>query len=104
MYDFLYRGRYPMRIGVIPPVSNKFCSSCNRLRLTSDGNLKTCLHSGVNHGLKELLRSGADDAAISREILNAVSQKHEGHSLDCRPDEGGCAALVSTGCMSKIGG
>lgn len=104
MYNFMYRGRYPIRIGVIPPVSNKFCGSCNRLRLTSDGNLKTCLHSGVDHDLKGLVRSGADDAAICREILMAVSQKQEGHSLDCRSDEGGCAALVKTGFMSKIGG
>ncbi|MBP6993176.1 MAG: GTP 3',8-cyclase MoaA [Spirochaetes bacterium] len=104
MYNFMYRGRYPVRIGVIPPVSKKFCGSCNRLRLTSDGSLKTCLHSGADHALKELLRSGADDAAVAREILAAVKQKHEGHSLDCASDEGGCAALVSTGFMSKIGG
>lgn len=104
MYRLMYRGRYPVRIGVIPPVSNKFCASCNRLRLMSNGNLKTCLHSETDHGLKELLRGGADDAAIAREILAAVSQKHEGHRFECRSGEGGCCALVNTGCMSKIGG
>lgn len=104
MYNFIYRGRYPIRIGVIPPVSNKFCASCNRLRIMSDGNLKTCLHSMAAHNLRDLLRGGADDGAIAREILNAVSQKPEGHNLECRSDEGGCASLANAGLMSKIGG
>lgn len=104
MYDFKYRGKYPMRIGVIPPMTHKFCSSCNRLRITSDGFLKTCLHSDANYNLKRLLTEGADDETIRQEILKAVSMKGKGHSLDCVSEDGGCSALVRSGFMSKIGG
>lgn len=106
MYDYLYRGRHPMKIGVIPPVTNKFCSSCNRLRITSDGYLKTCLHSSADHDLKSLLREGADDERIRAEIRRAVSEKGEGHSLDCGHDEGGCSLQSGSRprSMSRIGG
>ncbi len=104
MFNYNYQGKDPMRIGMIPPMSGKFCSSCNRLRITSDGFLKTCLHSSDDHDLKALLRSGADDEAIRRAVLKAVSVKQQSHNLDCWPDEGGCAALTRSGSMSKIGG
>jgi cyclic pyranopterin phosphate synthase len=104
MYDFLYRGRFQMRIGVIPPVSRKFCPSCNRLRLTSDGRLKTCLHSGDDLDLKSLIRNGADDNFLRRAIKAAVLEKRKGHALDCFSNESGCASLVESGFMSRIGG
>jgi len=104
MYDFMYRGKYPMRIGVIPPMTHKFCSSCNRLRITSDGCLKTCLHSDADYNLKRLLREGADDERIRQEIMKAVSMKGKGHSLDCVSEEGGCSSLSQSRSMSKIGG
>lgn len=104
MYDFLYRGRFRMRIGVIPPISRKFCPSCNRLRLTSDGRLKTCLHSGNDLDLKSLIRSGADDASIRNAIKGGVFEKTEGHVLDCFSNESGCASLAGSGFMSRIGG
>ena len=75
-----------------------------RLRITSDGYLKTCLHSSADHDLKKLLREGADDDSLRDEIHRAVSVKGKGHSLDCVPDEGGCSALTRSGFMSKIGG
>ncbi|TFH42190.1 MAG: radical SAM protein, partial [Chrysiogenales bacterium] len=52
MYEYRHRGIYPMRIGIIPPVSHKFCLSCSLLRLTSDGHLSTCLHSRADLDLK----------------------------------------------------
>ena len=104
MYDFRYRGRFRMRIGIIPPMSGKFCSSCNRLRLTSDGQLKTCLHSGEDRNVKGLLRAGADDDAIRQAIIGAVLLKPEAHALDCGSVEGGCAAVVTNALMSRIGG
>jgi GTP 3',8-cyclase len=104
MYDFLYRGKHLMRIGIIPPMSRKFCVKCNRLRLTSNGLLKTCLHSSADVDLKKLMRGGADDDTLRAAVLKAVSMKHEGHSLDCASDEGGCSALAGSGFMSKIGG
>jgi cyclic pyranopterin phosphate synthase len=104
MYDYLYRGRYPMKIGVIPPLTQKFCSACNRLRITSDGYLKTCLHSSADHDLKRLLREGADDDGVRAEIVRAVAEKGEGHSLDCDHDDGGCSVRPRSRFMSKIGG
>jgi GTP 3',8-cyclase len=104
MFNYNYKGKFPMRIGVIPPISDKFCSSCNRLRITSDGFLKTCLHSCDDHDVKSLLRSGADDETIRRVVRNAVLMKQQCHSLDCWPEEGGCASLTRSGSMSKIGG
>lgn len=104
MYEYRYRGTVPMRIGIIPPVTHKFCSSCNRLRLTSDGRLRTCLHSVSDHDLKGPLRGGADDEALRGVIIGAVKTKHEGHALECRPDGGGCFSFTRSGSMSKIGG
>ncbi len=104
MYGYRYRGSVPMRIGIIPPVTHKFCSSCNRLRLTSDGRLRTCLHSVSDHDLKGPLRGGADDETLGRIIVDAVKTKHEGHALECRPEGGGCYSLTRSGFMSKIGG
>jgi cyclic pyranopterin phosphate synthase len=104
MYEYRYRGTAPMRIGIIPPVTHKFCSSCNRLRLTSDGRLRTCLHSITDHDLKGPLRSGADDESLRRIIAGAVKTKHEGHAMECLPEGGGCFSFSRSGFMSKIGG
>lgn len=104
MYAFKYRGTYPMRIGVIPPMTRKFCRACNRLRITSDGYLKTCLHASADLNLKQLLRGGAGDDEVRAAVVTAVKAKQESHSLDCWPDEGGCGAVVRSGSMSKIGG
>ncbi|MCP4136045.1 MAG: GTP 3',8-cyclase MoaA [bacterium] len=109
MYDFMYRDRFPMKTGIIPPISHKFCASCNRLRLTSDGLLKTCLHSPVEYNLLEPLRAQKNNNAdinnsIKEIIHKALNLKHEGHDLDCYSREGGCASISKTGAMSKIGG
>lgn len=104
MYEFRYRGRFPIRIGVIPAISKKFCSSCNRLRITSDGYFKTCLHSSQEYDLKGLMRSGADDRTLHDFIVAALSEKKGEHTLECRPEGGGCAALTPSRAMSKIGG
>ena len=95
MYEYRYRGRFPIRIGVIPAISKKFCSSCNRLRITSDGYFKTCLHSSQEYDLKGLMRSGADDRSLHDFIVAALSEKNGEHNLDCRPEGGGCAALTT---------
>jgi len=104
MYDFRYRGRFPMRIGIIPAISKKFCSSCNRLRITSDGYFRNCLHATAEYDLKGLMRSGADDGTLRDFIVKALSEKKGEHDLDCRPEGGGCSALTRTRSMSKIGG
>ena len=67
------------RIGFISAVSHKFCSSCNRIRLTSEGLLKTCLQYGGKLNLKELLRSGTSEEQLEQLILEEISHKPSGH-------------------------
>lgn len=68
-------------IGYIGALSEKFCHSCNRIRLTSAGYLKTCLHHHVGVDLKKLLRSGASDAQLGDAIVQAVARKPKAHSF-----------------------
>jgi len=62
-------------IGLISPVSDHFCTSCNRLRLTADGKLKTCLFSEEEVDLKPLLRAGCGDDVLEKTLTEAISQK-----------------------------
>jgi cyclic pyranopterin phosphate synthase len=66
-------------IGVISPLSRHFCSLCNRLRLTADGKLRSCLFSENELDIKSALRSGKSDADISNIILKSILKKPEGH-------------------------
>jgi GTP 3',8-cyclase len=68
-------------LGFISPLSNHFCGSCNRLRLTADGKIRPCLFAETEIDLKTPLRSGCDDAELSRLISIALSVKPEGHSI-----------------------
>lgn len=67
------------RIGFISPISHKFCRECNRVRLTCEGKLKLCLHYDRGLELKPLLRSGASDEEIGRQIINALKEKPSEH-------------------------
>lgn len=66
------------KFGIIPSVSEPFCKNCNRLRLTSDGNLRTCLFSDKETSLKKLIRDGEDDDKIKDVISKVVYNKEEG--------------------------
>lgn len=68
-------------IGIIAPVSEPFCGHCNRLRLTADGKLRTCLFSREEHDLKGLIRGGASDEAVQEFLLSAVREKEERHHI-----------------------
>ncbi|MCM8778532.1 MAG: GTP 3',8-cyclase MoaA [Candidatus Omnitrophica bacterium] len=68
--------------GIISPLSDKFCGNCNRLRLTSDGFLKVCLHSDIGVNLKGSLRRGVNQREIINLIRRAVYLKPKEHSLD----------------------
>jgi cyclic pyranopterin phosphate synthase len=72
-------------IGIIAPVSEPFCGHCNRLRLTADGKLRTCLFSLEEHDLKPLLRGGAGDDAIADRLRELVVHKEAGHRIG-QPD------------------
>jgi cyclic pyranopterin phosphate synthase len=70
------------KVGIITAVSNPFCDHCNRIRMTANGQLRTCLFSANEHDLKEPLRSGATDQDITEIIRQAVSVKEEGHKIN----------------------
>jgi len=68
-------------IGIIAPVSRPFCGHCSRIRITSDGKLRTCLFSCWDHDLHELMRRGATDAKLAEFILKVVEKKEERHHI-----------------------
>jgi cyclic pyranopterin phosphate synthase len=68
-------------IGIIAPVSNPFCGHCSRIRVTSDGKIRTCLFSVVEHDLAGLMRSGASDEDMAEFIADAVEHKEERHHI-----------------------
>ena len=70
------------KIGIITAVSNPFCDHCNRIRMTADGKLRTCLFSTQETNLKELIRSGATDENIIETINQAVLIKEPGHKIN----------------------
>jgi cyclic pyranopterin phosphate synthase len=87
-------------IGVISSVTQAFCSSCNRMRLSTDGSLFTCLFGQSGHDLKSLLRGGATDDEIRNEIA-AVWQGRGDRYSEIRTSATPKAKKVE---MSYIGG
>lgn len=67
------------RIGIINPISCKFCEDCNRVRLTASGKLKLCLHSNKEIDLRDPLRNGED---LKKLILDSIDKKEESHHLE----------------------
>ena len=67
-------------IGFIASMSEKFCGSCNRLRLTADGSLKVCLFGQAEVSLRDMLRGGASDRELDEAIRNAVLRKQAAHA------------------------
>jgi molybdenum cofactor biosynthesis enzyme MoaA len=70
---------YKGKIGFITSMTNHFCGSCNRLRLTADGNLKVCLFSNKEVNLRELLRENKSEDEIYNIIETAVKGKDFSH-------------------------
>ena len=85
-------------IGFINPVSEPFCGDCNRIRLTADGRLRTCLFSLNETDLRAPLRAGADDAELEQIVRDAVWRKELKHHVN----EPGFVQPTRT--MSAIGG
>jgi len=69
-------------IGLIGPVSSHFCDDCNRLRLTPDGKIRTCLFSDEEIDVKELLRRGGSDHDLKERLLIALRTKPERHHIN----------------------
>ncbi len=85
-------------IGLISSVTQPFCGTCNRLRLTADGSVRNCLFSDDEHSLRDLMRGGADDEVIALALRRAVWAKYPGHAIN-EPD-----FLRPARSMSMIGG
>jgi GTP 3',8-cyclase len=85
-------------VGFVNPVSEPFCSTCDRIRLTADGQLRTCLFSRREWDLKTPLRAGADDEELTALLRNAVAHKELKHRIN---EPGFVRASRS---MSQIGG
>jgi cyclic pyranopterin phosphate synthase len=72
------------RVGIIASVTRPFCRDCDRLRLTADGQLRTCLFAHQETDLRAPLRAGADDAELAKLIRTAVAAKPAGHGISVR--------------------
>jgi cyclic pyranopterin phosphate synthase len=68
-------------IGIIAPVSHPFCGHCSRIRITSDGKIRTCLFSVWDHDLHALMRRGASDAELAEFITGVVQRKEARHHI-----------------------
>lgn len=86
-------------IGFVNPVTEPFCAECNRLRLTADGQLRTCLFSTGDWDLLTPLRSGASDDELEAIIRTAVGHKEKKHRIN-----EGAAFVRPNRSMSQIGG
>ena len=85
-------------IGFISPVSEPFCGDCNRIRLTAEGMLRTCLFSLHETDLREPLRAGADDSELEAIVRDAVWRKELKHHI------GDAGFRQPARSMSRIGG
>jgi len=86
-------------VGFINPVSEPFCSTCDRLRLTADGQIRTCLFSLEEWDLRAAMRAGASDVELAAIVQQAVSQKELKHRINEGP-----AFQRASRSMSQIGG
>lgn len=87
------------KIGFISAISHKFCDACNRVRLTAQGYLKTCLQYDIGVDLKKLLRDGAEDEELRKAIEEAICQKPIGHQFGSALEE-----HAESHMMAQIGG
>jgi cyclic pyranopterin phosphate synthase len=85
-------------VGIIPTVTKPFCGDCDRVRLTAEGELRTCLFATDEFDLRAILRSGGSDDDVAAEIERAVGLKWAGHQI------GQVQFLRPKRSMSQIGG
>lgn len=76
-----------LRIGFITPISQHFCETCNRVRLSADGTLYLCLGQNDKVELRPLLRAGISDAGLEQAIIDAIAIKPERHEFNERPEQ-----------------
>jgi cyclic pyranopterin phosphate synthase len=88
---------FTSEIGFISAVSHRFCEDCNRIRLTADGRLKSCLAFPAGEDVKTILRSGAGEEALRESIVRCIQNKPKQHTFGCQETE-------EQRLMSQIGG
>src|SRR6202521_1724676 len=88
----------PGEIGIIAPVTEPFCGACSRIRLTADGQIRTCLFSTVEHSLRDVVRTGATRAEIIEFIESVVLKKEPRHYIN------DASFVAPSRSMSFIGG
>ena len=76
-----------VKIGFITPISQHFCETCNRVRLSADGTLYLCLGQEDKVELRPLLRSGADQETLKQAIIDAIARKPEKHEFREKPEQ-----------------
>ncbi|MCG6886475.1 MAG: radical SAM protein, partial [Proteobacteria bacterium] len=74
-----------LRIGFITPLSQHFCDTCNRVRLSVEGTLHLCLGQNDKYELRPLLRAGISDEELKQHIIRAIEQKPERHEFNDKP-------------------
>lgn len=89
----------PGKIGFISPLSNHFCSTCNRIRITADGKLRSCLFSDQEIDIKAALRSGGSDDGLRQLFIQGIENKPAGG-----PDRNQLSSLKCSRFMNSIGG
>jgi GTP 3',8-cyclase len=97
-WRYLFADGEPGGIGIIAPVTEMFCGACSRIRLTADGQIRTCLFSTVEHNLRDYLRSGATRAELVGFIEHVTLKKEARHHIN-EPD-----FVPASRTMSFIGG
>ena len=86
------------RVGFISPLSNRFCQSCNRLRLMADGHLRSCLSKEKHPSLRDIIRRPHRELELRQSIQKIVWNKVESHH--CNEEDG----VPFEGIMTRIGG
>jgi cyclic pyranopterin phosphate synthase len=79
---FRFADGAPGEIGIIAPVTEAFCGACSRIRLTADGQIRTCLFSTVEHSLRDVVRDGSSRAEIIDFIQGVVLKKEPRHYIN----------------------
>lgn len=79
---FRFADGAPGEVGIIAPVTEPFCGACSRIRLTADGQIRTCLFSKVEHSLRDVLRATRSDEEVARFIRAVVLRKEPRHYIN----------------------
>ena len=95
--EYVHFPGFTSEIGFISAVSHRFCGECNRIRLTADGKLKSCLAFPAREDVKAILRGGAGEEALRESIVRCVQNKPKQHAFGCQETE-------EQRLMSQIGG